>query len=557
MITYLAAFPRPWPAMLLAALAVFVAGCGGSGSGGLATSFTTAKMPISWALRAFSIGGPSSALSVVVTFNDAGTSKQNVALEADRNAAPAAYQQTYVTAQTVQTGVESMQVRFYSQAGAQGSLMASADMSVLVKPNGTLAQANGSTLGNIQVAGAVNSVLISGPPAVPVGVAEAPQVSAFDAQHDLLAITSGSVFLQVTNGTGSATVNGTGEIVGVTAGTITLTATVNNVSSLPVTIAVQAPPLSMASLTQATSALAVSPLTGNVWAAVPATDPVNGNSVVEIDASSHQIVSTIFVGSSPNVMAFSSDGSVLYVGLEGADSFARVDPVGKSLVATYSLGSTGFGGSQYPTAIAVEPGNPNVVALCQQDDEDSGFTGGCIYNNGVLLPNNMGIYNGDVLGFSNASTLWGSDPGFSPQSLFEGTVSNTTGATLLNNNRELGGPFSVFGGNLYFTNGQVVSGTTGALLGTYPVPNFNTAGVAVDLTGQTIYIALGSSGGGSYEVSSFGLSTFRSIATYDVPSGPAGMFGFTLLQPGEFVFSDGAKVYFLQLPSSPATRKTP
>ncbi len=128
---------------------------GGSLSSGGSGGFVTAKVPVSWPLRARAIVGSSSALSVVVTFDLASSTKQNVTLEADRNASTLAYQQTYPTTQTVRTGVESMHVRFYSQAGAQGSLVASADASLLVKADGTLAKADGTPLGTIQTIGQV------------------------------------------------------------------------------------------------------------------------------------------------------------------------------------------------------------------------------------------------------------------------------------------------------------------------------------------------------------------------------------------------------------------
>lgn len=540
-------------ACLLVGMVLLGAGCGGSGvrvSPVGSNGFANAKVPIRWGARSRAIGGPGSALSVVITFDLAGTTHQSVSMEADRNLSPGAYQQTYLTTETVRLGVESIHVSFYSEAGAQGSLVAEADASVLVKTDGALARATGSPLGTIQANGQVAWVSISGPQTISIGAPQAISTAVFDAHNDLLAVSGGSVFYQVINGTGSATIDSSGEITGVTSGSVSVTATVDGISSLPIQVIVTSQALPMSSLTQPTVALAVHPLTGNIWATVPATEPKYGNSVIEIDYTTHQIVSTIPVGSSPTVLAFSDDGTALYVGLQGAGSYARVDPIGKTLVASYPLSSTGFGGAQYATAIAVQPGHPNVVAVCEQDDSDSGFTGGCIYNNGVLLPNNMGIYNGYVLGFSNATTLWGSDPGFSPQSIFEATV-DATGATLTNTNDGLGGSFSVLGGNLYFTNGQVVSGVTGNLMGTYPVQGFG-QGAAVDFASQTAYIIQQSSG--SYQVSSYGAANFKSISAFGIPSGPTAINSFSLAKGGQFVFADGAKVYFVQLPSNSNSR---
>jgi len=538
-------------AVSLVGAMAFLAGCGGGGnrlptsSGG---ELVTAKVPISWALRAREIGGPSSALSAVVTFDLAGATNQNVTLEADRSAAPAPYRQTYLTSQTVKAGVTSIHARFYSLSGAQGSLVAQADASVLVKPDGTLAKVDGSPLGAIGAQGQVTAVSISGPQSVSLATPQLASVNVFDAQNNLLAVSSGSVFFTVANGTGAATIAANGEITGTAAGTVTLTATVDGISSLPTPITVLPPPVAVTSLVQPTSALTISPKTGNIWATVPPTDSKYGNSVIEIDQTTHKIVSSITVGSSPTVMAFSDDGSALYIGLQGADSYASVDPIGKKLLTTYPLSSTGFGGSQHATCIAVQPGHPNVVALCQQDDADTGFTSGCIYNNGLLLPSNMGVYDGEVLGFSSAATLWGSDPGFSPQSLFRGTV-DLTGATLTSENRDLGGSFSVFRGNLYFTNGEVVSGASGNLQGTYPVQPYG-RGVVVDFSTQTSYSLEQTQYNGSYLIEAFGATNFKSLTTYSIPNGPGSIHGFSLLQPGQFVFADETNVYFAQLPSN-------
>jgi hypothetical protein len=489
------------------------------------------------------IGGPGSALSVVVTFDNAGTSHQNVALEANRGAGTATYTQIYATSQPVRIGVQSMHARFYSQPGGTGSLVADADASVLVNSDGTLAQANGSPLGTIQAIGLVSAVSLTAPQSVTVGSPEPFQVSVFDSLGDLLAISPGSVFTQIVNGTGSASINAGGDIAGISPGTVSLTATVDGVASTPSTITISSSLNNMTTLTQPTTALAVSPKTGNVWAAVPATDPKNGNCVVEIDPTKQQVVSKVAVGSSPNMLAFSDDGTALYVGLLGSNSFARVDPVGKTLVGTYSLGST------YAASISVEPGNPNIVALSLQDISDSGFAGGCIFSNGVQLPNNWGLYGGEIVAFSSATTLWGTDPGFSPQDLYQGTV-NANGSTVTNTTVIEGGSFTVLAGNLYFTTGQVFSGQTGKLLGTYPLLN-PALGIAVDTTNQATYVAQQTSTGQAFEISAFNTSTFTSISSYPIPSGPSTVFGLTLLQPGQLVFADGTNVYFLQVPIPP------
>lgn len=545
-------------AVCLLGIFLIITGCGGGGADISSVEFARAKVPISWALRSMAIGGPSSALSVVVTFDQAGPSRQDVSIEADRNGSPAAYRQIYETSQRVRAGVQSIHVWFYSQAGAQGSLVAQADASVLVKDDGSLAKVDGSPLGSIQATGQIKSVLVTGPKVVSIGTPQPIGTFAIDPKGYVIGVSSGSVFFQIENGNGAATVDSTGRIVGTSAGTVMVVATIDGVSSVPTAVTVlpaAQQTLAMTTLAQATSDIAVDPATGNLWAAIPATDSKYGNSVVEIDPSSHKIISSMPVGSSPNVMAFSDDGSALYVGLQGTDSFVRLDPIAKKVVATYPVISAESGNSQYALYITVQPGNPDVVALCQQNDQDSGFDSGCIYHNGVLLNSKMGFYNGYLLGFSNPTTLWSSNPGWYPQSLFEATVDGS-GATLTSNNSGMGGLFSIFGGNLYFANGQVVSGTTGSLLGTYPV-QIQGQGVAIDFTSETAYIIGQFEGAGPYQVSSFGAGDYKSSTIYAVPNGPTAVNRFMLLKSGQFVFSDAKSVYFLQQPVGQNASKQP
>lgn len=76
----------------------------------------------------------------------------------------------------------------------------------------------------------------------------------------------------------------------------------------------------------------------------------DGQTVVAVDPASNQVVATIPVGRDPHGLAFSPDGSTLYVGNNGSSSVSVVDV--ESLTVTGSLSLPG-GGS--PVGVAVTP----------------------------------------------------------------------------------------------------------------------------------------------------------------------------------------------------------
>jgi DNA-binding beta-propeller fold protein YncE len=396
---------------------------------------------------------------------------------------------------------------------------------------------------------------VAGPYSTAVGTATALSWNAYNSSFSLLALSPGSVFFRVqnqVNGTnGLATVDSSGNVLGQTAGTVAVTATVDGVSSQPFQVAITPQVVPLGTMTQATSGMVFDPRTGHLWVSVPPTDPKYGNSVIEIDPATESVLTSIPVGTRPSVLALSDDGTALYVGLDGSDQFARVDPVGGKVVATYSIGQNGSG-PQHAISMSVQPGNPNVVAISQQDDADSTFTGGCIYVNGILLPKAMGTYDGGFIAFSSPTTLWGSDLGLN---IFQGSVDDTSGATLVSQNDAYGGVFRVAGGNLYFANGEVISGTTGRLLGSSPSGLTTGSGVAVDPSTNTVYLIGDQEPGGQspLDISVFNSSTFLPEAIYGVGSGPQTALDFTEIGSGGLAFRDGGSIYFVQLPTRAST----
>ena len=106
-----------------------------------------------------------------------------------------------------------------------------------------------------------------------------------------------------------------------------------------------------------------------IYATVSKDSSTYANSVVAIDPVSMQVVKTIPTGNSPNAIAVSDDGSLLYVGLDDTYSVTRISLPGGAQNFTLILPSPDV--AQYSnltaSALTVVPGHPRtwLAGLCQ------------------------------------------------------------------------------------------------------------------------------------------------------------------------------------------------
>ena len=107
------------------------------------------------------------------------------------------------------------------------------------------------------------------------------------------------------------------------------------------------------------------PVSGLLYASVSSFGGSFGNTIVAIDPAMRVIRKSAWVGSEPNRLAVSDDGSVLYVGLDGSYQARRV-----SLPDLTPGPHIQLVGSDPPDPkpfvvgdIEVQPGHPNVVAI--------------------------------------------------------------------------------------------------------------------------------------------------------------------------------------------------
>jgi sugar lactone lactonase YvrE len=140
------------------------------------------------------------------------------------------------------------------------------------------------------------------------------------------------------------------------------------------------------------NAMTVNPVNGLLYVSVPSSaGPPYGNSVVSVDPASGALGTPIYVGSEPDKLAISSDGTTLWVGLDGASAIRRVDLTTGTAGMQFSFGDNA-GVYDYPPlvhAIAVLPGAPNSIVVSAMNNYYLYDDALAIYDNGVARPNKI------------------------------------------------------------------------------------------------------------------------------------------------------------------------
>lgn len=256
---------------------------------------------------------------------------------------------------------------------------------------------------------------------------------------------------------------------------------------------------------------------GLLYASVPASGAGNpGNAVVGIDPYTGSITRQIFVGTTPNKLALSPDGTQLFVGLDGSGAVAQVNLAQGKVVNQFSLaGDPGVYNAPYTAAaLAAVPGLPNSVAVTS-----TGPINGIdvtIFDSGV--PRTGSSVNGGEgpLSFgSSASTLYLAGSGI--EALTVGSTGVTKATQLYSGNSYNVGSLQYDNGQIYLSNGAVVNASTGALSGTfYTAASAQANGPVVsDSTLGRAFIA-GASFSGSAAVYAFDETTFNLLGSIPV-----------------------------------------
>jgi len=213
---------------------------------------------------------------------------------------------------------------------------------------------------------------------------------------------------------------------------------------------------------------------GFIYASIPGYAGENlGNSIAAIDPTTGVVQKIIFVGSEPNRLALSDDGTQLFVGLDGAGAVRQVDLTAGTASEQFSLG--GGPGLYNPpftaVSLAVLPGQPNAVAVYASNGVVT------VFDSGVARPNSssgLSTYfdsNVGALAFgSSASTLYVSSNAIGGY-LYKLTDSTGITASSQLTTGTTGNTMQYDNGRLYIPSGVVLDANTGAQLGQFSTTN--------------------------------------------------------------------------------------
>jgi trimeric autotransporter adhesin len=292
-----------------------------------------------------------------------------------------------------------------------------------------------------------------------------------------------------------------------------------------------------------------------------------GNSIVGIDPSSGVILKTIFVGSEPTRIALSSDGTQLFVGLNGAGSVRQVNLTTTTAGVQFTLGG-GPGVYNPPyvaSGLAALPGQPNSVAVYGTNGVVTIFDSGVARAKTSSGLNTYFYQNYGGLAFgSSASTLYLNSQSIG-SNLYTLTIDATgvTAATQLGSGNAGGTTVQYDNSRLYLASGTVVDAGTGHQLGQFSTTNStSTTPLAVsgpivsDSTLGHAWIVPTSALSNTNQILAFDESTFNptgSLPVTGIGSYPANSFDSTpadLIRWGQdgLAFHTASQLYVLHGP---------
>ena len=222
------------------------------------------------------------------------------------------------------------------------------------------------------------------------------------------------------------------------------------------------------------NALVWDPFAQVIYATLPSTYGVNGNSIAVINPSTGAVTAYHYVGSEPTKMAISAISNYLYVGLNGNGSVQRVNLPAFTPDIDVNLGAATNSGPYVADDIKVSPSNSHAYAVVL------GYGGCCdyygplvFYTDSTKLANAVTTVSLNQIAYPSASTVYG----YSNGTLSQITVSST-GGTLAQTwySYVEGNTFQFANSLIYGGNGQVFNPATGLLLGTYDVATNNCCG---------------------------------------------------------------------------------
>jgi hypothetical protein len=268
--------------------------------------------------------------------------------------------------------------------------------------------------------------------------------------------------------------------------------------------------------------LAFSPLTGRLYASVPA----NGT-ITEIDPATGAIGVSTPVGSQPGRLAISDTGEYLYVALNGLPGVVRMHLPTRTVGTPFTLGPPDpTFGPRFADDISVAPGQPGTVAVSRRfADITPRHAGVAVYDNGVPRAAvtadgqgstviDFGATPSRIYGYNNET----SEFGFRRMEVGPGGVTVLDTTTGLLEGAGLDGEYQ--SGFVYSTAGHIVDPEPRTIVALFP--DINPDGSLVEATPARIYFVTGSSasGGGArtWRLKAFDRTSRTLVGDWDLPA---------------------------------------
>jgi hypothetical protein len=312
----------------------------------------------------------------------------------------------------------------------------------------------------------------------------------------------------------------------------------------------------MRKITLKTNDIIYDPVSHKIYASVPSSAGVNGNSITVIDPWTGAVGPAVFVGSEPNKLALSDDGQYLYVGLDGAAAVRRLHIPTLTPGLQFALGSDSFFGQYFVEDMEVLPGEPDSVAVSRRNEGVSPrHAGVAIYDNGVPRPNATPRHTGsNVIEFSaSASLLYGlnnetTEFGFRRMSVDSSGVAviDVTGSVV----DEFYVDMKFDDGLIYFTTGRVFDPVTLSIVGMFSGIPYE-AIVKPDSTISRTFFLTGDSYNPSRTLLSFDQRTFLSLGSLPVDGVSGAAIGLVRWGANGLAFRDDTYLFLIRTVLAP------
>ncbi|HEV7799174.1 MAG TPA: Calx-beta domain-containing protein [Pyrinomonadaceae bacterium] len=245
--------------------------------------------------------------------------------------------------------------------------------------------------------------------------------------------------------------------------------------------------------------------TQRLYASVPSSAGVQGNSIRPIDPVTGTLGNSVFIGSEPTKMAQADDGQTMYVELVGAGAVRRFNTATQTAGQQFTLGLDTYSGIYRLSDLAVAPGNPGLLAVARSEGSV------VIFDNGVQRPNHGSA---SVLAFSSsAATLYGG--------AYQGlsTMTVDAGGVTVNGTQSFsaGSSIKFANGLIYGGSGQVINPATGTIMGTFSGTSFSNFAplVVVDSANSRVLFLTGQNS--STQLRAYDINTFVPLGSITIP----------------------------------------